>query len=172
MFLQYLFNGTCWDPQIFNVIVPKFSSHRLLGHSSFKIYWCSHVLCVFLILVIFRKIYTIEVVLVLCIKTQSENSDESAHVIERINLKSCEMVYISYCAYEFLTCSHFLSDLFLIFKKISMSQSSSSSEPRLEIAEHQTKGATTMNVNRRVAAHDDRSASLRLGSRSAWPSSR
>ena len=41
-----------------------------------------------------------------------------------------------------LMCSHIPSDLFFPFKFL-MSQSSSISQARLEIAEHETKGATT-----------------------------
>ena len=44
LFLQYLFKGTFSEVQIFNLWFQKFCSHRLLGHSSLIIYWCSLVL--------------------------------------------------------------------------------------------------------------------------------
>ena len=91
---------------------------------------------------IFIKIYIIKVVLVLCILTHSEYSDQSSHVIQGINLKSRDIVYIRICAYELLMCSQFPSDLFFQFKLI-MSQSSSSSQARLELAEPDSKCATT-----------------------------
>ena len=55
----------------------------------------SKALCVIVILVICINIYIIEGVMVLWIKTQSENSDESSYVIQGIKLKSYDLVYIS-----------------------------------------------------------------------------
>ena len=48
----------------------------------------------------FKKGHIIEVLLVLCILTHSENCAEFSHVILGINLKSRDIVYISICAYE------------------------------------------------------------------------
>ena len=50
---------------------------------------------VIIILANFIKVLFIEGVIVLCIKTQTENSDESSDVIRGIKLKSCDIHYIS-----------------------------------------------------------------------------
>ena len=45
-----------------------------------------------MIVAIFIKVYIIEGVLVLYIKTLTENTDEASHVIQRINLDSYDLI--------------------------------------------------------------------------------
>ena len=96
-----------------NLWFQKFSSPQLLGHSSLIIYCCSTFLCVFVIFAIFMQIYVIEVLLVLCIHTQSENSDESSHAILGIKLKSSDIVFITYSSSFFLIRDLFFQNNFM-----------------------------------------------------------